>query len=135
MVNDDTLCARCGSRLADHIVILWNKPGIFGASIALCPTSVFLGACPDGEGVTRRPAREMSDLERVVRGTESIDVLFRCPTCGRAHEPKDLGTSLQCRSCENGRPSPDRSRCPDCTGVLVPPDDSLWFGPEPRKDA
>lgn len=70
------------------------------------------------------------ELDRIVRGTKLVAVMFVCPSCDRAHEPKDLGTSFQCRSCENGMVTTDRPRCPDCTGVRPLPDDPLWF-PKP----
>ncbi len=63
-----------------------------------------------------------AELDRIVRSRpDQFEVAFICPQCQRAHEPKDLGSSLQCRSCEHGLPTSDRPRCPDCTGVRVSP--------------
>jgi len=71
--------------------------------------------------------------ERAIRTEPTLAVLFLCPTCDRAHHPKDLGSSLQCVSCERGQPSEDRPDCPDCTNVRVLPDDDLWFAAQRRR--
>lgn len=68
-----------------------------------------------------------AELERLVRTSVQLTVLFVCPTCDRAHHPTDLGVTFQCRSCEHGLPTPARPRCPDCRDVRPRADDALWF--------